>query len=439
MSKRKKTGRLSDGRLPWEPKPATLERRKEHKDGDVSFFPEDTIFPPIVCSDILEFVERNLGCSLTASQSKKLVMLAFSKKERWLVKIGADAILCDDQLVGVAKNYRRHKKEKLRKTKPLFAPFDEAFPLLIGRKFSLYMETFKGLLLKESPDGFASHYEPFAWAETELLQLKGQLKTLSSTTPVCEVTSLAVALDVMGCAESGRKNPALTKTMGVGSELLESLIRTELPENLKDIAPPIPYGVVFFSKESLDGKFSDFPCWVAFSFLNEARSIPTLTQSGEERWSQFPPMLTDDNEITYYLTAPSFCGGSLTLASRWAGDGVSVPESSELEPLEREYRDFCFKLATNFLAYLASLDNKKSTEQSRSLRQLSIARNPKDLRSLQVYDIVNQQSVARASSSHPHSSPSPHWRRGHWRNQACGEGLGNRRLIWVRPTIVGVA
>lgn len=31
---------------------------------------------------------------------------------------------------------------------------------------------------------------------------------------------------------------------------------------------------------------------------------------------------------------------------------------------------------------------------------------------------------------------SPHWRRGHWRNQACGPGLSGHRLVWIMPTVV---
>lgn len=31
---------------------------------------------------------------------------------------------------------------------------------------------------------------------------------------------------------------------------------------------------------------------------------------------------------------------------------------------------------------------------------------------------------------------SAHWRRGHWRNQACGQGLQDRKLIWIMPVLV---
>ena len=34
------------------------------------------------------------------------------------------------------------------------------------------------------------------------------------------------------------------------------------------------------------------------------------------------------------------------------------------------------------------------------------------------------------------SEVEPHWRRGHWRNQAIGIGLTESKLIWIKPTIV---
>lgn len=34
------------------------------------------------------------------------------------------------------------------------------------------------------------------------------------------------------------------------------------------------------------------------------------------------------------------------------------------------------------------------------------------------------------------ASPSAHWRRGHWRQQACGPGLQDHKLLWIMPTLV---
>ena len=36
-----------------------------------------------------------------------------------------------------------------------------------------------------------------------------------------------------------------------------------------------------------------------------------------------------------------------------------------------------------------------------------------------------------------HASPTPHWRRGHWRQQPYGGGRANTRITWIKPTLVG--
>jgi hypothetical protein len=40
------------------------------------------------------------------------------------------------------------------------------------------------------------------------------------------------------------------------------------------------------------------------------------------------------------------------------------------------------------------------------------------------------------TGSNSHASPSTHWRRGHWRQQPCGEKMQQRKLVWIRPTLI---
>jgi hypothetical protein len=35
-----------------------------------------------------------------------------------------------------------------------------------------------------------------------------------------------------------------------------------------------------------------------------------------------------------------------------------------------------------------------------------------------------------------HASPRSHWRRGHWRNQPCGEKSSERKIVWIKPVLV---
>lgn len=43
---------------------------------------------------------------------------------------------------------------------------------------------------------------------------------------------------------------------------------------------------------------------------------------------------------------------------------------------------------------------------------------------------------AAAPAGGTHGPVRPHWRRGHWANQACGEGRAGRRLVFRRPIMV---
>jgi hypothetical protein len=40
------------------------------------------------------------------------------------------------------------------------------------------------------------------------------------------------------------------------------------------------------------------------------------------------------------------------------------------------------------------------------------------------------------SSTGTHSSPRTHWRRGHWRRVAVGQGRTERKVIWIQPVLV---
>jgi hypothetical protein len=50
-------------------------------------------------------------------------------------------------------------------------------------------------------------------------------------------------------------------------------------------------------------------------------------------------------------------------------------------------------------------------------------------------DFVRPKAVNKPQGGH-HASPQTHWRRGHWRNQAIGEGRQKRSLVWIRPTLI---
>lgn len=46
------------------------------------------------------------------------------------------------------------------------------------------------------------------------------------------------------------------------------------------------------------------------------------------------------------------------------------------------------------------------------------------------------ESVRTKSREQGEEGAATHWRRGHWRNQACGEGRASHKMLWIEPTIV---
>lgn len=50
---------------------------------------------------------------------------------------------------------------------------------------------------------------------------------------------------------------------------------------------------------------------------------------------------------------------------------------------------------------------------------------------IRYFDIARQRGAGTTAGS-----TATHWRRGHWRRQACGVGLTERRMRWIRPTMI---
>ncbi|MCC5640637.1 hypothetical protein LC593_33360 [Nostoc sp. CHAB 5844] len=49
---------------------------------------------------------------------------------------------------------------------------------------------------------------------------------------------------------------------------------------------------------------------------------------------------------------------------------------------------------------------------------------------------LQESPKTRVDRGGTHASPSPHWRRGHWRRSAVGEGRAERKWNWIKPVLV---
>jgi hypothetical protein len=123
--------------------------------------------------------------------------------------------------------------------------------------------------------------------------------------------------------------------------------------------------------------------------------------------------------------------------------GQAIRERLEWMPVFRE----ALKLIINCLCYLSSpsrevADTYPDTDLTRRITEapspLERAR-ARNQASREGYTLIHFCGGSLERQSRVPSGGrelSAHWRRGHWRNQAFGLGRAQRRLIWIRPTLV---
>jgi hypothetical protein len=94
---------------------------------------------------------------------------------------------------------------------------------------------------------------------------------------------------------------------------------------------------------------------------------------------------------------------------------------------------------TNLFLFFQTQQNKEVTYvESKGFGQSKIKKSKQlSLRSYIKLDVDNKTRVIkRQSTTGKHESPITHWRRGHWRNQPCGEKLQDSKIIWIQPTLI---
>ena len=71
-------------------------------------------------------------------------------------------------------------------------------------------------------------------------------------------------------------------------------------------------------------------------------------------------------------------------------------------------------------------------------KDLSGKLNSRNLRPRWLGKNIQKERISRSKVAHStHSAPEKHWRRGHWRNQPCGKKGEDRKIVWIRPVLVG--
>ena len=131
------------------------------------------------------------------------------------------------------------------------------------------------------------------------------------------------------------------------------------------------------------------------------------------------------------------------------GIGLDIEGCDDVE-LWAAYMKPVVRLAMNAICYLAYPERDVETdfqpgtpgrlvEQAKSPRRKEAQRAESKLADLgytRIHFCGRHIFPAPSERLEGSDSPRPHWRRGHWRNQAHGLGRRDHKLIWIAPTMV---
>jgi hypothetical protein len=106
------------------------------------------------------------------------------------------------------------------------------------------------------------------------------------------------------------------------------------------------------------------------------------------------------------------------------------------EETEKNEADRCLSLLLSVLVYANQNESEATNQIAKSLGFGKPKENTKNLAFRPIYIGREYKSVIRQPGTGTHASPKMHWRRGHWKTVAVGEGRIGREWRFISPTLV---
>jgi len=149
---------------------------------------------------------------------------------------------------------------------------------------------------------------------------------------------------------------------------------------------------------------------------------------------------------TFTIMSPRPCWRTVENALQWST--ISGSDIKLAEVLERIALNLGLLLTRYGAKDCGPVDPAAVQKQQRGALQKNKTKadRAKDLLAATISLIEFEQEVLffdKAASGEPHPDSDgamkrPHWRRGHFRRQSCGEGRSQRKLVFVRPCFINV-
>jgi hypothetical protein len=253
---------------------------------------------------------------------------------------------------------------------------------------------------------------------------------LNEATPAADALAAQTGDDAFFAVTLGRWFQHGCPVVRLDPRLAASLIFTEIGSEVDVADPPwpafridVPPGLIPCSRKTDDAHVAT---------VHVARSV---TINGGIRWDW---TLQDSARPLAQLYS---CSTADRLESAPLADdfeAILVAEAWRPDALTRRLEAVVVRLMRGVLA---TMENRTSITRSRSKRKQSrwrLSKAPETIVFVLGRDVrVNIDCTAAVGAfvrGHSRSMPAVQWPvRGHWRNQACGPGLRDRRATWIQP------
>lgn len=235
----------------------------------------------------------------------------------------------------------------------------------------------------------------------------------------------------------------------IKEELLNTILNTDIldsSEVLKDIECPIPSFILMFPKNkiiSAENTSVDF-CVVHFGDANK----PELSQG--EKYGVTVPFIYQEHEINIHWSSVDLVGTVWFSGMGLLKDGSIAFEDNSIGRNKIDEGDRAFlKLMRSvvlqvflLLQYEPEILGDVAPEETPTPKTKGFSKPKNQDKEKILYPRwINEPSRKSASrpkviASGSHASPVTHWRRGHWRRVATGEGRTDRKWVRIAPTLI---
>jgi hypothetical protein len=283
-----------------------------------------------------------------------------------------------------------------------------------------------------------------------------------------QLLSDSSAYCLLNCAMEAHNDPNFP-VYAVTKELIEMFLETDIPSNLQGIKSVFKSALFLFPKGFFKDKDNSIVNWVFVKdngVLDYSNVIRSSIEVQKTLITLFPDVLTkeDIQNLVHNKDGKSFIGREIEWATNWRSKNsngiyfsrfgidnngfIKIPGNHKTHDsiiksidADHDFTTVITKTIINCILYmqiyqesLSKVINSKAigfsyVGQKQSIQQFKYLHLPQKVQ-------VNKSSTKRTITHTEHASPITHWRRGHWRNQPCGEKLQDSKIIWIQPTLI---